>query len=258
MVFLIQYPIKKNNPAHIMNYTQEKFNEKRYANHQALVSINNFYTDKVYLSKILKEITKRYDNNHNNKVLELGCADGSFSSLLKKKGFDVYAIDISASAIEKAKQTGIKAEVGNLEERINHNEDYFDIVIATEVIEHLYDTDFFLKEIKRVMKKNGHLFLSTPNLASLKNRIKLLFGAYPQYMEYRLGPEQAGHIRAYTPDILRKQIKDNGFDVIRVMSPNILFPMTSNSPLFVKKIAILLGDIFYNIGSHIIIIARKS
>lgn len=72
-----------------------------------------------------------------------------------------------------------------------------DIVVAGEIIEHLYDTGDFLEEIKRVLKPEGKLIITTPNLAPLANRARILFGFQPPTCNIELDG-QVGHIRAFT------------------------------------------------------------
>ena len=241
------------------NYNKAySFNNAKYGDYQALSSVDDFLKDKVYLYKIYSQLKGlNIIDIANTKILDIGCADGSFAKFLKQQGYDAYGTDISEKAINKAAKFGIKAKWCDIEQGINFSDNFFDIVIASEIIEHLYDTDYFLQELKRVTKDNGYLFLSTPNLASLKNRIRLLFGKYPQYSEFRLGPDQAGHIRNYTVNTLKSQLEKNNWQIIKITSPNFICPMAKNIPIFLKKIAFLLGDTFYSIGSHIIIMAKK-
>ena len=243
----------------MINYNKRHdFNNRQYGGCQSLFSAGSFLKDKVYLYKIFIQIKGlNIADNAKIKILDVGCSHGSFARFLKDQGFDVYGIDISRRAAAKALEFGIKAIQCDVEQRIDFFDNYFDIVIAAEIIEHLYDTDYFLQEITRVAKDNGYLFLSTPNLASLKNRIRLLAGKYPRHSEYRLGPGLSGHIRNYTVSALKLQIKENNWRIIKITSPNFLCPMTKNIPIFIKKIAMFLGDIFYTLGSHIIITAKK-
>jgi len=101
-------------------------------------------------------------------------------------------------------------------------EDFFDLCFTIEVIEHIYDTDFFLQEIHRVLKENGIMILTTPNLASLLNRIKLLFGRYP-YLVPSYDTSGAGHIQAYTLSVLEKQVSKHGFKVLTRSSEQVPF-----------------------------------
>lgn len=240
-----------------MSIFASKFNNERYGDYQAMPSESNFFSDKVYLYKIFRELNRIFAVRQSKRVLEIGCADGSFSVYLHNRGYDIEAIDIADDAVGRAVSLGINAKVCDIEQGLNFQDENFDAVVACEVIEHLYDTDYFIKEIRRVVKSGGYVFLSTPNLASLKNRLRLLFGKYPQYSEYNLGANSAGHIRNYTVETLVSQLRSAGFDVVKITSPNLLCPMTRQVPFFIKKIAMHLGDIFYNLGSHIIVVAKK-
>src|SRR3990167_2140119 len=232
---------------------RETFNKNTYADYKALASDGSLYKERVYLLKVWREINKlELKDIHDIKVLEIGCADGSFSAVLKQQGFDVWAVDISETAVAHARQNGQNAAVADIEKGTGFEANFFDLIIAAEVIEHLYDTDSALNEINRIMKPGAHLFITTPNLASLKNRLRLLFGRYPQYSEFRIGDKQAGHIRNYTPSALKQQLVDHGFSVEKLLSPNIIFPMTKNFSLFIKEIAIYLGDVFPSLGSHLV------
>jgi len=226
--------------------------DERYSNY------NSYADHHFYAKKVFALITKLYPNEQFQNGLDVACADGSFASKLHKTfGIKMYGIDISSKAIEKAKKKGIISQVQNLEKRFNFPDNTFELITACEIIEHLYDTDFFLTELKRVLKDDGILILTTPNLVSLVNRFKMLFGYYPNYVpEYQIGG--AGHVRAYTIPTLTKQLTKHGFKVDQIKSPNITFPMTSRIiPKIFKQLAIECGDILPKLGSHIIIVVRK-
>ena len=233
---------------------QESDQSSRYASYRAFDE-GKFYILKVY------EIIKRLNQKYNfKKALDVGCADGSFAAKLKKDfGFDCYGIDISEGAIKLACDSGIKATQHNLEKPLSYPDNFFDLISACETIEHIYDTDFFISELARVLKPKGILILTTPNLVSLVNRVKILLGAYPAFVpEYRIGKEEAGHIRAYTIPVLQRQLSEHGLRIVVKSSPNITFPMDNKFvPKPLKKAAIRLGDVFPTIGSHMIVAAEK-
>lgn len=89
----------------------------------------------------------------------------------------------------------------------------FDVVFAGEIIEHLVDTDGFLAEITRVLRPGGTAVVTTPNLASFENRLRLAVGRYPKWVDHRIGGE--GHVRAYTPRVLQAQLAEHGLVVTR-------------------------------------------
>ncbi len=191
------------------------------------------------------------------KLLDVGCQDGTFALRLKSLGYDVTGLEISRLEVAKARKRGVRAFVGSAEEAFPFKGGFFDAAYAGDIIEHLYDTDFFLSEVGRVLKPAGVFVVTTPNLASLWNRARLLFGKIPVGSEVRLGRDNAGHIRNYTFPALGQQLREHGFSVIRKLSSNIMFPVQRNIPLL-KPLAIRLGDYAPNVGSHIIMVCRKN
>lgn len=99
-------------------------------------------------------------------ILDIGCGAGHGSERLSKKYKKVYGVDISEDAIKYAKenwsQSNIEFKVGSALE-IPFTDNYFDVVAAFEVFEHLDDWRKFLEEIKRVLKPGGMVYISTPN-----------------------------------------------------------------------------------------------
>lgn len=101
--------------------------------------------------------------------------------------------------------------------------DYFDFVYAGEVIEHLWNPDFAIREMHRVTKTGGTILLTTPNLASWYNRLLLLIGLMPINVEVSSeiilgrrfkflgnGSPPVGHIRVYTKEALKELVEREG------------------------------------------------
>lgn len=97
------------------------------------------------------------------KVLEVGCAIGAFSKILKERSFNVTAVDISGFIIEKAKklQSGINFKVLDIEKKTKRSEKY-DYIFAFEVLEHLENPKQALSNIKVLLNKSGVAVFSTP------------------------------------------------------------------------------------------------
>jgi 2-polyprenyl-3-methyl-5-hydroxy-6-metoxy-1,4-benzoquinol methylase len=235
------------------------YNAKAFSEYQAYTP-ESFFGAKLYQQKTFKWLKNYSMQNKNTKMrlLEIGCADGSFSELLKSLNFTVTGIDVSTEMIKLAKLKGITAFTHDVSNKLPFADGSFQAVVATEVIEHLYDTDFFLSECWRVLSSNGVIILTTPNLASVSNRLALLFGKYPRFSEYRIGHGAAGHIHNYTLPVLAQQLKQNNFLVLYRSSPNFIFPVALDMPFIFKRFAMFLGDILPNFGSHMIVAARKS
>lgn len=97
-------------------------------------------------------------------VLDVGCGDGVLSYLMSQRGLKASGVDSSREAIEFAKQktqNGIDFRVGDVYS-LPWGDDSFDIVVSSDVIEHLDDVGKYISEIKRVLKKGGICVLSTP------------------------------------------------------------------------------------------------
>jgi len=204
-----------------------------------------------YIKKVLKK---------GEIFLELGCADGSFASFVSQTTkAKAIGLDISTASVKDAKKLGVNVKIHDLAKRFPFQNEKFDVIVALEVIEHLLDNESFVEEIHRVLKKKGYLVLSTPNLASLTNRIRLLFGKYPKYLS-TTWKTQDYHAHLYTPELMKRQLENAGFKIVIFSSPNFLNPIITKSycPNFIKTLSMRLGDIFPTIGSHMVLLARKT
>jgi methionine biosynthesis protein MetW len=198
----------------------------------------------------LKKVVSILKNYHFNRFLDVGCGDGSFSSLLKEFTDEVYGIDISENAVKSANEKSIKAYLVNLDdEDLPFEDNFFDAVFCGEVIEHLYDTDHLLDEIHRVLKPKGLCIITTPNLASWHNRLILLIGFQPYLTEvslkYNVGKFRAklddisGHIRPFTYKSLKELVKLHSFDFEKAFGISIAkdlpFPVNLVEKLLSKR-----------------------
>ncbi|MBW2045844.1 MAG: class I SAM-dependent methyltransferase [Deltaproteobacteria bacterium] len=102
--------------------------------------------------------------NKDIKILDIGCGEGWGSIVLAE--FNVWAMDISFKSIRRAIRNNYNSKIiysVMSTEHLGYRNNIFDVVCCFEVIEHLDCPDCLLKEIKRVLKPNGILLLSTPN-----------------------------------------------------------------------------------------------
>lgn len=190
------------------------------------------YQDDPRLKVVLSFLTKqrsifKTEAENSVKLLDIGCYDGHLASLLRDclGNCEAYGIDIAKKTIELARKKGIHAKICDIEKGINFESNLFDYVFAGEIIEHLYDTDFFLREIKRILKPNGILIITTPNFVSFGRRLYYLFGK-GAFMEqsFSLPKNAAGHIRYFTFDTLRELLQLHKFEPIAAFSDTITLP----------------------------------
>lgn len=133
-----------------------------------------------------------YQNNLNNililleanpkaKLLDLGCNDGKWTIKLaqKAKTNNIYGLDIVNPRLKQAGKLGIETKQADLNQKLPYQSNSFDIVHANQVIEHLNNTDLFISEIYRILKKGAYAVISTENLASWHNIFALVLGFMP-------------------------------------------------------------------------------
>lgn len=179
------------------------FNNRAFAKSWKVNSINSLRIGKIIF---LVGSGKR--------VLDIGCYDGTISKKIKDNRNGVIGIDISEKAVGLARKKGIEAYALNIEEKnIPSSLGKFDVIIAGEIIEHLFDPDTFLKKIHKALKPKGYLVLTTPNLASIGARVSLFLGKKPWMIENDILPGKSGHIRYFTFEELQKLLSRCGFRI---------------------------------------------
>ena len=203
------------------------------------------------LKKVYKMILKEKPGN----LLDIGCGAGNFSSSFIDLGWKPYGIDLDALMIDQAKAKGVEAYIYDISKGIPFEDNFFECIFAGEIIEHLIDTDFFIKEIFRTLKRNGCAILTTPNLASFENRIRILFGIYPIWVNYNL--ESPGHVRAYTPEALKKQLRKRGFIIEKHKGNWVPFIPQRFIDDVKHPLLAVTGDLLPSLSMDIIIKARK-
>lgn len=206
----------------------------------------------------LVKVSRLIAEEHPGFLLDIGCGNGEFSCRFLPLGFRVFGIDLAESQLEIARARGIEARRHDLATGLLPFESgAFDIVFAGEVIEHLVDTTSFLKEIHRMLRPGGCTVITTPNLASFENRMRLLFGVYPAWTEYKLEGGQ-GHVRAYTPATLRRHLCENGFAVERHLGNWVPFvPQRYADDVRIPFLS-KTGDWFPGLAMDIIMKARRT
>lgn len=185
-----------------------KFNSLRYK--KPFVNFLDKFT-KIRINKMLIML------QYHDKVLDVGCWDGYIMQKIldRKKARQVFGIDNSKPAIEMCHKKKLSAKlVESVDKKLPFKNNQFDAIVAGEIIEHLYDVNNFLKEINRVLKPNGQLIITTPNLVSLGSRLTLLLGKIPWMIENELGGKNSGHIRYFTFGVLENLLKRHNFQVV--------------------------------------------
>lgn len=206
----------------------------------------------------------RRDRDHDKprRILDIGSGAGVGAALISRTlgAEEVICIDLSVGALQEVRKAGFAPLIASAEgHRLPFPDASFDVVILDEVIEHLVDTDSIMDEIHRVLRADGQLLISTPNLASWFNRISLLLGVQPAFSEVsfrkvygRPGSGLVGHLRLFTKRAFVAFVNDKGFTVDKIAG--IPFP---ELPGFVRPVDALLSRI-PSIAGGVVIVANRN
>jgi len=135
-------------------------------------------------------------------ILDIGCATGALIASLHDKGWRVTGVEISPSAIYAKNER--KLDVRNIPLEENHFPDNsFDVILASHLIEHLNEPKTFLEETYRILKNNGAVFITTPDISGFQSR---LFGS-------RWRSAIFDHLYLFSRRTLSKMLKTVGFKV---------------------------------------------
>ncbi len=154
------------------------------------------------------------------KLLDIGCNYGIFLTLARKAGYDVRGVDISKPAATYAKERSGLEVLNTTVKEARFPAGSFDIITMFDVLEHLTDPLEDLIEVRRVLKKDGLFFMTTPNTAVylIKAKIVAILPFLKYYKNNYPGtPFEANelalpyHINHFTPRTLRKMLLEAGF-----------------------------------------------
>lgn len=140
-----------------------KFLEKMYSN-----AVNLNY----------KNIFSLFEKNKKAQFLDLGCDEGSLTLKMAEEigTKNIFGVEIVEERIQESEKKGIQVKNFDLNKRFDFENDLFDVIHANQVIEHLYDSDAFLSEIYRILKKDGYAIISTENASSWCNIFASIMG----------------------------------------------------------------------------------
>jgi len=148
-------------------------------------------------------------------ILDLGCGNGYLVNYLLKDGYNAYGTDASEEGIVIAKQENPDRffvqdlSTGKLPAELQLIK--FDIILSTEVIEHLYDPAGFIDFCKAQLPIGGELIISTPYHGYLKN---LALAIFDKWDSHHSPAWLGGHIKFWSKSTLSKLLTDKGFEVV--------------------------------------------
>lgn len=152
------------------------------------------------------------------RICDLGCGNGYLSARLADKGYHVTGIDASQSGIALASNEYISdrleficAAIGD--DLSNHNlNNKFDLVISSDVIEHLYRPSDLMESAFQILRPGGHFIVGTPYHGYLKNLALSIFNRWDAHHGVDW---DCGHIKFFSVKTLQSIVARHGFSDTR-------------------------------------------
>ena len=162
------------------------------------------------LTDVFVELVKKLDGVRS--ICDLGCGNGHISGRLAALGYDVTGVDASASGIQIARRTYPQANFIKRQIDRNLSVGKFDLVLSSDVIEHLYRPSDLLEATVSQLKPGGHVLLGTPYHGYLKNLVLAATGRMDAHFS---SLHDGGHIKFFSVNTLSKLMRSHGFDDLR-------------------------------------------
>ena len=204
-----------------------------------------------------QKLVEEIENNStvNSKILDIGCGEGKIWQLFP--GHNVTGLDISEKNLKKAKKY-LKPVLGKAEE-LPFMSESFDLVIASEILEHLFRPEQALQEINRVLRQKGKAIITFPNTASLSFRISLLIWGRNPTLNY---PDNSEHIRFFDLESIKKLLYNNTkLTIKKIRGGGFLSFSKVNFGVYIpipRIIRVVGGDLFPKLARGYIIILEKN
>ncbi len=138
--------------------------------------------------------------------LDVGCGGGSYLYRLKQWGWNVFGVETSKVGADQARSLGLNVHHGQIK-NAGFPESFFDVIRLNHVLEHLTDPKGTFREIKRILKPDGIVYITVPNTRSFNF---WLFG------ENWYGLDSPRHVISYCPETLRFLCDATGFQIAKI------------------------------------------
>jgi 2-polyprenyl-3-methyl-5-hydroxy-6-metoxy-1,4-benzoquinol methylase len=140
------------------------------------------------------------------RLLDVGCATGFLLDEARKRGWEVFGIELSKWSVDHARnQLGLTNVLQTILKNAQYPSNYFDTVVLVDAIEHLTDPKGTLIEIRRILKSDGIIFVNTPDISSLVSKI----------LRSRWWGVKQAHLYYFTRKSLGNMLVEAGFTPIK-------------------------------------------
>ena len=172
-------------------------------------SVKNSF--EVYESAVRSEMLEFIPDSA-EKILDVGCSVGNFGHLLKsERKVEVWGVEIDQQASEKAAEKLDKVLCGEFGSELDLPKDYFDCVVFNDVLEHMIDPYTALVFTKQLLKKNGMIIASIPNVRYFDNMWNLIVHCRWDYVDS--GILDRTHLRFFTKKSILSTFTNLGYEI---------------------------------------------
>jgi len=145
------------------------------------------------------------------RVLDVGCSSGYLARPLVAAGCTVVGLEVDPKAAEAAREACEDVFVGDVETiELPFEPGSFDVVLCGDLIEHLREPEAFLARVRPLLRPDGRLVLTTPNVANWSMRLGLLAGRW-RYTER--GILDHTHTHLFTRKTLAETLERSGYRI---------------------------------------------
>ena len=170
----------------------------------------NYYDKPSLVFSIVQSLRKKvFSRLKPGKVLDIGCGSGNFLSGMRSEGWDCFGTEISESSkkfTDKLKSEGIEIHYSELT-KTDFSRESFDLITLWHVVEHLREPGKYIRHAKKLLKKDGILFLAFPNIDSIS------FALWKCNWFHLDLPR---HLYHFSPKSIPVLMEKNGFRVISI------------------------------------------
>lgn len=104
------------------------------------------------------------------RLLDIGCGPGFLLDEARTRGWTVAGVELSRWGVEQSRARGLDVYAGTLED-VDLGDQFFDVIVVADVIEHVFDPLSFLERIRSLLRPDGVVFIATPNVDSVIARV---------------------------------------------------------------------------------------
>lgn len=189
-------------------------------------------------------------NENRGALLDVPAGEGALALRLKNLGFEVFCCDLYPQIF---KLQNIEIKSGNLDKNLPYSDEFFDYIVCVEGLEHIENPANAIREFARLLRPDGLLIISVPNIMNIEERLKWLFNGYTSHFkplssealeniknEFGGMEEIALHVNPIGYSEIRFLLEKNGFRIENVFLDKpkknswAYFPLTALIKLFAR------------------------